>query len=614
MNTALVIASRELRERSRLLLFCAAFALLPFIAALLPAARADRATTMALVGALVSASIATGTSLALGSSVIGRELAERRLSFYFARPVSPAALWFGKAGASLLVSLLAFAIAVLPVWLVTRGAAGDLWRTLPLVAGGSIVVLFFVSHAGATMVRSRSMLLALDFVLAVLAAGALFLIVRPIFAGGGVRIAATLVNVTGLAILAVLMIAPVWQLANGRTDIRRNHLALSRALWPAVAVVLLAAGAFGWWVVSPDPADLRVHALQQAPDGTHLFISGSAASRGDYQASYIVDAASGARRRLDGPPWWSTAFSRDGKVMAWLQPASLIPGQVLELHTMRLDGGADVATGIVTQTGSAVVLSDDGTRAAVASWQNVSVHDLAARRILAVAPALERRQAVAMYFRTPDVLRIYESSAFRGAGPLRISELDLRTKHVTVLGQTNVADANSLAVSDDGSRLLLRRTGLLLDGRTGAQIAALPHGEARAYWSMLADGTSVSAQRAGGAMHVRAFDASGAPRADVVLPGVRSALVSGSLGDGRVYVAGNRGERGSRDGRVTFVVDLNRGAVVHTAERVRAGLTGTPGGDPRIEPHRPGSALAAFDADGRVVLWDPDSGATKRLQ
>jgi hypothetical protein len=39
VNTALVIASRELRERSRLLLFCAAFALLPFIAALLPAAR-----------------------------------------------------------------------------------------------------------------------------------------------------------------------------------------------------------------------------------------------------------------------------------------------------------------------------------------------------------------------------------------------------------------------------------------------------------------------------------------------------------------------------------------------------------------------------------------------
>jgi ABC-type transport system involved in multi-copper enzyme maturation permease subunit len=103
MNATILIASRELRDRSRLFLIAAVMAVVPFLVALM--LRRDRQMGMAAVALFLGVAYSGGLALMLGVSTIGRELTEKRLSFLFARPVSPAAIWFGKAAAAFLVCL-----------------------------------------------------------------------------------------------------------------------------------------------------------------------------------------------------------------------------------------------------------------------------------------------------------------------------------------------------------------------------------------------------------------------------------------------------------------------------------------------------------------------------
>src|SRR5687768_5527131 len=125
--TTLIIAVRELRERARLFAICAALAVLPFLATLLPGARNDRADVIGAVSSFLALAMALGSAAAFGGSTVMRDMVERRLSFYFSRPISPSALWIGKAAASILSSYLCFAIIALPSALAIGKAWPALW-------------------------------------------------------------------------------------------------------------------------------------------------------------------------------------------------------------------------------------------------------------------------------------------------------------------------------------------------------------------------------------------------------------------------------------------------------------------------------------------------------
>jgi hypothetical protein len=78
----LVIAARELRANTRIFFISAVFAALPFLASLLPSARGDRAGVIVVFGGFLSIAVGFGLAVAQGISTIGRELSERRMSFY----------------------------------------------------------------------------------------------------------------------------------------------------------------------------------------------------------------------------------------------------------------------------------------------------------------------------------------------------------------------------------------------------------------------------------------------------------------------------------------------------------------------------------------------------
>src|SRR4051812_17807229 len=84
------IAWDELVSRRLLLL-----AALP--AGVLPLAKTlGKPTTMLPVAGVIAVSFALVAALAVGVGLIGRELAERRLSFWFHQPVSGGSIFFGK--------------------------------------------------------------------------------------------------------------------------------------------------------------------------------------------------------------------------------------------------------------------------------------------------------------------------------------------------------------------------------------------------------------------------------------------------------------------------------------------------------------------------------------
>lgn len=604
MNHALVIARRELRDRSRLFVLAAAIAFIPFIASLMPGARGYQSDIIAMGGAILGVALGLGTAITLGNTTIGRELSERRLSFYFAKPLSPAALWTGKAVAALVSSLACFLIVIVPAFLAVQKTwnAGIFFSAPAILLAGvvGIVVLFFVSHAVSTIIRSRSPLIALDVAALALAVGAVYLILRPVALTGSIKHTAALLLVVLGSMLVLLVVVPVKQLATGRTDARRGHAAFSRAWWPAVAVVIAAVGIYSAWLVRPAVTDIRyVQDLRRAPAGDWVAVSGQTRHRGRLAASFVMNTATGETVRLPQTLWWGSTFSHDGRAVAWIRPASLKPNGQYLLHVRRLDEGRSYDTGIQLSH-DAFVLSDDATRVAILQKNILSVYDVATGKLLASAATPVRLGR--FFFASPNVVRLYQSA---DEEVVRVSELDIASRSFKQTGQFP-KHAPFVGTSADGSRVYVR--GAILDGRTGATIATLPEWKPELPRSrMLSDGSVARSGFDGGKAIVKIFNADGTARHELVLPGVKHTSIAGDTADGKLIVLASRDVRKEQK---VFVVDSKRGVI----EQVREGLAGPfPAWetDPRATPFR--GELASVDVrDGKPVLWKHTDRAEPR--
>lgn len=603
--TALTIAGRELRDRSRLFLICAALAVLPFIAGMLPGARADRAGVIATASSYLALAMALGTAIGSGVSTVMRELVERRLSFYFSKPVPAAAIWFGKAAAAIVASFICFAIIALPAAIFIREWPGPgMWmlgapQLLAITAAG-VIVLFLASHVLASVVRSRSVLIGVDFALAAIAGVVLYLMAETLMTGAALELMVMVGQLIAVAVLLIFAIAPVWQLERGRTDARRSHAALSRFLWPALFAVLAIAGAYVLWVRAVEPEDIdAVQYFQQSPRGEALFVSGLMRGRGDYHAAFTF-GTDRQWRRIGISPFSDVSFSRDGSVVAWFEPVNFFRGGEVELHTNR------GPSGIRSNRFAELALSDDGLRVALGTGRNAAVYETATGRLLASAAGFDSGMRHAMFFAGNDVLRVIESSTGARPAPLRVFELNVAAKKLVKTGEITVPFGMLVSASHDGSRILLRKARRVVDGRTLATLAELPPQEPD--WSaMLGDGRVAELARAGKATRLRITGG-----AETVLP-VPQAVVAGELSDGKLLVRGTKRITATLTGaeRVMFVVDPATGAIVQTSDGIRS--VGPTWNDPRLTRYDAGR-MAAIDAKGKLVWWEPRTGRTERPQ
>ena len=176
MTGFIAIARREVREH-RVVLAAAAVASLGALAVPLlhvGTSGAEVRGVTAFLGALV---FAAGIAVGLGATTLAPGMATRRIGFDFARPLSASAIWGGRLTGAMLLGGGAALILWIPAAIAgARPPWNDLWTAperpaaWPLWALAGFAVLFAIAHCASLALRSRSGLLALDAVLAVLCA------------------------------------------------------------------------------------------------------------------------------------------------------------------------------------------------------------------------------------------------------------------------------------------------------------------------------------------------------------------------------------------------------------------------------------------------------------
>jgi hypothetical protein len=626
--SALVIARRELAAKRFVFITAAMLAIIPFV---LPGTGAFRnRSILVTIGAIGAIGFTLGLAIMLGVSTIGRDLADKRLSFYFARPVAAPAIWFGKLAAAVIMLGCSFAVILLPALLFGAREWRASWNVDVAPLAGSVIVasltLFLVSHAASTMVRSRSAWVLLDLGLACGFGAAAYLLARPLLNA----LAQQLTIYLGVSMLVLVLIALVgagaWQLERGRTDRRQNHIELSRFLWTSLGVVLLLAGGFVAWVVSATPADL-VGEIRgtQADAGPWLLIAGATRNRADYLSAFFFNDIDGSYIRLHPVGRYSSAvkFSRDGRNAAWLERAAFANDR-LELFTRRLETKApSIDTGISTSLKlEGFALSDDSSRIALFEDGMLRVVDLGTGHTLGSA----RIGNVSGHFHSflfpsPGVVRVYETVFDREGkdARLRILEFDPAHRALTVTADVHQPGRwISTRLTSDGKTMLIRPSGeagsvTLADPRTATPIVTIPAHVERA--TLLDDGRVAYIE--GAMLHVFGRDPSVARSIDLG-PFKEFRTFGGMPAPGKLIVAigPQLGGKGGR-GWTSMLVDVDRGVIERREAGLRpklneywGSLTSSDPRQPAVDPTRP---LLFEDERGVIIRWNPLTGEKKTM-
>lgn len=610
MRHALAIAAREFEEKRFVAYAAVAFAILPFILSLIPGinGRSPQETI-----ALSSLIFATGFGVALavmsGASFVGRDLSDNRMSFYFSRPVASASIWFGKLIAGLLMVVGCFAVIIAPAWLVV----GEFWKSFwSLTLGESTkyvltiaIALFLIAHVIGTFARSRSPLIVIDFAAAVVCGLAIRYLMVLLATGWAVEIMKWLGDALALAVAVGIVAGGAWQLERGRTDKRRNHLALSQFLWGTMAAALLIAAGYVGWVLSVTPGDLSIDLRATgSTSGPFAVISGRSPGRGDYHAGFLLNADDGSLVRIGNLSAWGVRYTRDGRSVV----GTRMEGGVGNVWIYGRGLKKPIDTGLTVEQGSLFV-SDDGGRIASISRGNIlSVYDFAQKRSL-TSVMLPDARYIRAFFVSPNVMRLYLSTQEK----LKIVELDLRARGLRETG--SVATATFAVIYPDApvAHMLVRPERgadvvTLNDARTGALITTLASGTQVKTAGFLRDGriAIVDGPESATVLHILA--ATGTPLRDIPLGPTRSSLFVGD--DGTRCVLAGRTAAGVRQ---LIAVDLNRGVIAQRVEKIVWVPSGTFDLRPPIEPLRDVFYGDSSDQKNHIISWNPATGGKRRI-
>ncbi len=577
MRGFVAVFEREIVERRLLPLAALMLGLVPLAAPLLPGmASSPPAVIRSGVALGLALIVSVVLAVLLGGSILARDLGERRLGFYFARPLPAGAIWAGKmaaaaalaAGAGLLVLLPVSLLGELPdpsgYWgsMLTEGAA----LSGPGIAAvwlGSILLIVAVAHAGGVILRSRSLWLLLDLAgLSVTVAVAWTCLEVLIRDGAGLMIwkglrpsvsSFTLLHYIEAAVAAVALLAlaaaGAAQVSRGRTDLRRGHRVLSVVLWGVLLPASLLFAGYTRWFESPSPQDLvSVEGVAAAPAGSWIALYGRAAHRGGYLPGFLLDVSSGRFVRAGfGLASWGRGqsplvrFSADGTKAAWLEPSGNRGlWEDLDLFTLDLRRPGASPRPVQFSLKSSVSsfgLSPDARYVAAVRNGRWTVAEMGSGRLLASVPTeSEYRQSETLAFAAPGRVRRYGLNASWSPHVLSgqqltllISELDVATGKVTNAEsvQEGFDGRPTWTLSPSTDRGLLRgsKSLQLRDGATGKLVAELGGEGARA--SFLPDGRVTLLERKGEGSDLGLLDATtGAELRRFHFPAVHTVVVA----------------------------------------------------------------------------------------
>jgi hypothetical protein len=490
------VFGREIAER-RLLVLLGIAGLVPLLLPFVVPSAFGAADLRAIAAYVLAGVVAAVLALGLGGSVLARDAAERRLGFYFARPLSGGAIWGGKLAAALALVLGIGLLVLLPALLfetTARSGLALLGTGRLFLAVGLLAALVLLAHVVSTLVRTRSAWLVLDLVAAVavglLAWGTVERLLRarmttPFLIVEGLQpfVSRALWVAVPLAAAAVLAGSAAQVLA-GRTDARRGHRFLSLTLWGLLLAGALGLAGYSRWILAATPADLAgIESVAAAPAGETILVQGPAAHRDGYFPTFLVDGPSGRFSRFSpvyswdlrqGEPGVGVYFSADGRRALWLEAQSTAadsPFVVVRLDLTR-PGARPVPTRLTyARQPRVLALSPDGRRLAILQGRQLTVEDVDSASLLRAATVAQANSWESrLHFLDATHLLFFhrgsvESGWPRQPAPIEVTEIDLATGRQEEIGHTPPLDTSSVAeISPDGSHFLVRpsRESLLL--------------------------------------------------------------------------------------------------------------------------------------------------------
>jgi hypothetical protein len=620
------VLRRELAERWLLALAAVLLGLVPLAVPFLPLgishtpdARSGTAIALAVIVSYVLA-------LVLGSTVLARDLSERRLGFYFSRPLPGWAIWAGKLAGAAVLAFGSGVLVLLPsVLLGDRpdpsgylGSEGDSALSFTLWAM-TVLALLLAANAFSSMVRSRSPWLLLDLLAVTLLAGLVGAVTERLLTAWA--LGALAMAHAGLLVAAVLSFAAASavQVTRARTDPRRGHRLLSLTLWALLGLSALAFGGYARWVLAATPEDLvGIGGVVPAPKGDWIALVGSTGKlRGELEPAFLMNISSGRSFRLDANPlaWGALAFSDDGRHAAWMQMA----GQgALPVTIHRLDLGRPGAEPIATPIGfsehvpHSLTLSPDGGRLACLLDDRIVVQEMSNGLLLLAAPVLlgEPWDRDRLRFLDSRTLRFYGARVQGSRSELRVVDFDLDTGRAIREIRVPGYDHALRGISPDGQRLLLkartpepsREELAIADLRTGEPPLSIPGEGVLSGYSFLPDGRVVTTLRNknltelrvlnGGGVELKRFDLSGRVR------------LGGQPAPGLLVVM-TTGDSSEKTWR-SILLNLDSGAMRPIGE----GLY--PEGWPSLPTGSIGTQLFV-QKDGGLVQIDPETGSQRAI-
>jgi hypothetical protein len=610
MTPVLALAAADLRQRRLLLAASALLGLFALAAPLLPALPAGQPGEVRAATALILLAVWTPLlALAAGATALAGEIADRRLGFYLARPLSTWKIWAGKMAAAVLLPLLAGALVVLPAALagapvaaMFEGVVGRRPALAPALVAAAVVVLVAFAHAAAIALRSRRAWLLLD--LAALAVGAAIVVeavtvLRRAFVPQAVTAGANALTV--LAFVALLT-AGVLAVHRGRGDLAAAHRALSLVLWPGLLAGALGFLLFAGWVVVA-PIDSLASPMVWTAQGrvSWVVVHGVAAHRFGYRPFFLFDAATGRSVRIgaDGFSW--PAFAADGSRAVWLtEPEDRSP-EAWSLDLARADARPRRTPIAFAGWPQWLALSPHGERLALLQRDRLLVYGVADGRLLAsvrLAPSGERR----LVFLDEDRLRLVEKPG--QAERVSVSDLVIGGR-LEPRGRFGAPAGALWKVSPRGDRLLVRIESGVPSAPVAVRLYALPGGEIlasppprpRIVGFFLADGRAVLRENGKREQGLHTLTADGRQEWSWRFPGTQLVNLGGQPEPDTLLVSAVAGLD-----RTAYRLDLRTGRRVELGRDLL----------PVAHPETAGPAARLFmTADGSVVEIAAD--ATRRV-
>jgi len=629
MNSTLAIFRREFAAKRDLLLVAAAATAIAYLMPYLPGLAGQNPGE---VRSVASQALGLGLGWALaagfGAAVFGSDLSAGRLGFYFARPVSAAAVWAGRMLGALAIAV----VCELIVSTVVMVVQGPHLLELDREGWGAVVFLFLVvptvlillSHALSIMLSARTAWLFLDLAALLAIAVSTWLTVRPLVLNEAVKAVTLMGSLLVGAAAVALATAGLAGTAVGRTDLRRTHGALSVTLWLVLGVLVAGAAAYGAWLRNFDPSDLdRVEVLSVTPDGGWIEVAGSAPGRLDVTRRFLISTSDGRWIALPAlaRSWYDTRYSADGSTAAMFEPRDSDGNlQTLWWSDLRDPDPRLRETTIVISGWATPNLSPDGSRLAMLSEGVLSVYDLESERLVKAISIPGNLRDAAVFFCENSRLLLFARRDRMDDVPLHIAEADLESGKVAELGRIEgLPERSWIAVDADVEHAVVVSTTAevdathrrLYDARSGRLIREL---DIAGSLRFLADGRIVALSKAeNGNQHLVAESVDGSVRVEHdlgVAPdlGIYGEAVAGSLVVGRLADPEDR-----EMGRTMDLIDVATGQTRRIADGLRRGYFGAqivwgPGITAFWYQNAPAAGRFFEDRTGAIVRWDPETG------